>query len=85
VRAPDFGGHYSKTRHEVDDGRSSIAMAVRSGGHVLGCVNLTWRRKALTLTQVVDRYAGDLRSAVTTIEGRLVVSGVAAGNVAGGP
>jgi IclR family transcriptional regulator, mhp operon transcriptional activator len=86
VRAPDFGGHYSKTRREVDDGRSSIAMAVRSGGHVLGCVNLTWRRKALTLTQLVDRYAGDLRSAVTTIEGRLAASGAgAAGDVAGLP
>lgn len=86
VRAPDFGGHYSKTRREVDDGRSSIAMAVCSGGHVLSCVNLTWRRKALTLTQVVDRYAGDLRSAVTTIEGRLAASGAgSAGDVAGLP
>ncbi|MGN6175033.1 MAG: helix-turn-helix domain-containing protein [Streptosporangiaceae bacterium] len=75
VRAPDFGGHYSKTRRELDDGRSSIAMPVRSGGHVLACVNLTWRRKALTLSQVVDRYAGDLRKAVTTIEGRLAASG----------
>jgi IclR family mhp operon transcriptional activator len=86
VRAPDFGGHYSKTRRELDDGRSSIAMPVRSGGHVLACVNLTWRRKALTLTQVVDRYAGDLRTAVTTIEGRLAASGAgAADGVAGLP
>ena len=86
VRAPDFGGHYSKTRRELDDGRSSIAMPVRSGGHVLACVNLTWRRKALTLTQVVDRYAGDLRTAVTAIEGRLAASGAgAAENVAGLP
>ena len=86
VRAPDFGGHYSKTRRELDDGRSSIAMPVRSGGHVLACVNLTWRRKALTLTQVVDRYAGDLRTAVTTIEGRLAASGAgAAESVAGLP
>ena len=76
VRAPDFGGHYSKTRREADDGRSSIAMAVRSGGHVLGCVNLTWRRKALTLTEVVQRYAGDLHGAVTTIENRLADAGV---------
>ena len=86
VRAPDFGGHYSKTRRELDDGRSSIAMPVRSGGHVLACVNLTWRRKALTLTQVVDRYAGDLCTAVTTIEGRLAASGAgAAESVAGLP
>jgi IclR family mhp operon transcriptional activator len=77
VRAPDFGGHYSKTRREADDGRSSIAMPIRTGGHVIGCVNLTWRRKALTLTEVVQRYAGDLRAAVTTIEERLAGAGIA--------
>lgn len=71
VRAPDFGSHYSKTRREVDDGRNSIAMPIRTGDHVLGCVNLTWRRKALTLTEVVQRYAGDLHGAITTIENRL--------------
>lgn len=76
VRAPDFGGHYNKTRREIDDGRNSIAMPVRAGGHVLACVNLTWRRKALTLTEVVQRYAGDLRTAVTTIENRLADAGV---------
>ncbi len=69
------GGHYSKTRREADDGRNSIAMPVRTGGHVLGCVNLTWRRKALTLTEVVQRYAGDLRAAITTIENRLADAG----------
>ena len=74
VRSPDFGGHYSKTRREADDGRNSIAMPVRSDGHVLGCINLTWRRKALTLTQVVDSYASDLRMAVTTIADRLASS-----------
>jgi IclR family mhp operon transcriptional activator len=76
VRAPDFGGHYIKTRREADDGRNSIAMPIRTGGHVLGCVNLTWRRKALTLTEVVQRYAGDLRAAITTIENRLADAGV---------
>src|SRR5436853_235637 len=78
VRAPDFGGHYSKTRREADDGRNSIAMPIGTGGHVLGCVNLTWRRKALTLTEVVQRYAGDLRTAVTTIENRLAENEVRA-------
>lgn len=86
VRAPDFGSHYSKTRREVDDGRNSIAMPVRAGGHVLGCVNLTWRRKALTLTEVVQRYAGDLHEAITMIEARLADAALAAGAPgAGGP
>src|SRR5436305_501954 len=60
----------------ADGGRNSIAMPVRTGGHVLGCVNLTWRRRALPRTEVVQRYAGDLRTAVTTIENRLADAGV---------
>ena len=83
VRSPDFGGHYSKTRREVDDGRNSIAMPVRSDGHVLGCINLTWRRKALTLTQVVDSYASDLCMAATAIEDRMAAS--ATGTAGGRP
>lgn len=73
VRAPDFGGHYSKPRPESDDGRNSIAMPIRSGEEVVGCVNLTWRKKALTVTQLVERYGADLREAVATIEERLAV------------
>ena len=78
VRDPDFGGHYSKPRAESDDGRNSIAMPIRSGTEVLGCVNLTWRKKALTIAQLVERYAGDLRAAVATIEERLAGSGLTA-------
>lgn len=77
VRAPDFGGHYSKPRAESDDGRNSIAMPIRSGPEVLGCVNLTWRKKALTVAELVQRYGGDLRTAVATIEQRLAESGLA--------
>jgi IclR family transcriptional regulator, mhp operon transcriptional activator len=76
VRDPGFGGHYSKTRKEADDGRNSIAMPVRAGGEVLGCVNLTWRMKALTVTQLVDRYGEELRTAVAGIEQRLAASGL---------
>jgi IclR family transcriptional regulator, mhp operon transcriptional activator len=77
LRAPDFGGHYSKPRSEVDDGRNSIAMPVRLAGQVLGCVNLTWRKRAMTVTSVVERYGADLRAAVGTIEARVAASGMA--------
>ena len=84
TRAPDFGSHYSKPRSEVDDGRTSIAMPIRAGGQVLGCVNLTWRRKALTVSQVVDRYSADLHGAVSAIESRAAELGIAqAGGTAG--
>jgi IclR family mhp operon transcriptional activator len=48
VRAPDFGGGYWQPRHQVDDGRNSIAMPIRAGEQILGCLNLTWRMSALT-------------------------------------
>jgi IclR family mhp operon transcriptional activator len=70
VRAPDFGGHYSKTRAEYDDGRNSIAMPIRLEGRVLGCMNLTWRLKLLDLAEMVRRHLDDLRGAVATVEQR---------------
>lgn len=79
VRAPDFGGHYSKTRAELDDGRSSIAMPVRLADQVLACVNLTWRKQALTVTALVERYGADLRAAAGTIEDRAAASGMGEG------
>ncbi|HEY1319475.1 MAG TPA: helix-turn-helix domain-containing protein [Streptosporangiaceae bacterium] len=75
VRSPDFGGDYSKPRSEADDGRNSIAMPIRLSDQVLGCVNLTWRKQALTVAALVQRYGADLRSAVTTIEQRVAASG----------
>lgn len=80
VRDPGFGGHYSKTRAEADDGRNSIAMPVRSRGsepQVLACVNLTWRKSALTTAQLAKRHLGDLRDAVCAIEDKVLASGLA--------
>lgn len=71
VRSPDFGGDYATTRTKVDDGRDSIAMPVRVHGRVLACVNLTWRRRVLSVDQAVARHLDDLRDAVATIEQRL--------------
>jgi IclR family transcriptional regulator, mhp operon transcriptional activator len=68
VRAPDFGGDYSRTRAQADDGRNSIAMPIGAGGQVIGCVNLTWRMSVLTEGQVAERYLGDLRAAVRSVE-----------------
>jgi IclR family mhp operon transcriptional activator len=75
VRAPDFGGDYTRPRAEVDDGRYSIAMPVMVGGQVLGCVNLTWRRGVMTERQAADRHLGDLRAAVTEIAERAAAPG----------
>jgi IclR family mhp operon transcriptional activator len=76
VRAPDFGGDHDRPRSEVDDGRESIAMPVRVDGRVVGCINLTWRRQALSLPTAVQRHLDDLRTAVRTVEERARVAGL---------
>lgn len=71
VRTPDFGGHYTRTRHEADDGRSSVAMPIVLDGEVLGCMNLTWRAKVVPLARMVERHADDLRAAIRDVERRI--------------
>ena len=84
VRDPDFGGHYVKTRDEINDGRHSIAMPIRADGQVLGCINLTWKSKLMTVAQAVDRYLSALKSAVKTVEERAKSEGVEATSRIGG-
>ena len=79
VRAPDFGGDHDRPRSEVDDGRESIAMPVRVDGRVVGCINLTWRRQALSLRTAVQRHLEDLRTAVRTVEERAQAAGLGHG------
>jgi len=76
VRDPDFGGHYAKVRNEWDDARNSIAMPIRVDGHVLGCINLTWKSKLMTVATAVKRHLGALSEAVATIERGAVAEGV---------
>ncbi len=76
VRDPEFGGHYAKTREEWDDARNSIAMPILVDGHVLGCVNLTWKKKLMTQSAAVKRHLGALSEAVKTIEARACAEGV---------
>ena len=75
IRDAGYGGAHTGTglAHAAgtgDDGRSSIALPILLDDHVLGCVNLTWRRAALTLDQIVERHLVDLRVAVQAIRQR---------------
>jgi IclR family mhp operon transcriptional activator len=85
VRDPEFGGHYAKTREQWDDVRNSIAMPIRVDGHVLGCINLTWKNKLMTLAAAVKRHLGALSEAVKTIEGRAGAEGVGVASAASSP
>jgi IclR family transcriptional regulator, mhp operon transcriptional activator len=79
VRAPDFGGDYSRPRAEVDDGRDSIAVPVRLDDRVAGTINLTWRRQVMSLTGMVQRHLRDLQAAARTVEERARAAGLAGG------
>ena len=76
TRDPDFGGHYFKTRQDYDDQRNSIAVPILVSGQVLGCINLTWKEKLMTLTQAVERHLNTLRAAVNFVEQRAKAEGV---------
>jgi IclR family mhp operon transcriptional activator len=45
LRDPDFGGDYDEGRAVIDDGRDSLAVAIRLPGHVPGTLNITWARR----------------------------------------
>jgi IclR family mhp operon transcriptional activator len=81
LRDPDFGGHFYKTREEIDDARQTIAMPIRVNGHVLGCINLTWKKTLMTVTQVVKRHLVTLRESVNTVEHRASNEGIGAVSV----
>jgi IclR family mhp operon transcriptional activator len=75
IRDAGYGGAHTGTglAHAAgtgDDGRNSIALPILLDGHVLGCVNLTWRRAAVTLEQIVERHLDDLRHSVQAISQR---------------
>ncbi len=78
VRDADFGGHYFKTRSEANDERHSIAMPIRLGDQVIGCVNLTWKARLTTTAAIVATHLETLRQAVDAIERQARSSGLAA-------
>lgn len=72
LRDPEFGGDFDRGRDAVDDGRDSLAVAIRLGNHVPGVINITWSQRALTRKQAVDTLAGPVKAAATEIADRLV-------------
>jgi IclR family mhp operon transcriptional activator len=67
LRDPDFGGDFDAGRAQVDDGRDSLGVAIRLGGHVPGTLNITWSRRALKRAQAIERLAGPAVEAAEAI------------------
>lgn len=74
LRDPDFGGDFDEGRSVVDDGRDSIAVAIRLPGHVQGTLNITWSRKLHKRDRAIALLAGPAQSAAAEIARRFARS-----------
>lgn len=74
LRDPDFGGDYDEGRAVVDDGRDSIAVAIRLPGHVPGTLNITWARKVHKRDRAIELLAGPAQRAADEIAARFARS-----------
>ncbi|MFA7944788.1 helix-turn-helix domain-containing protein [Pseudomonas brenneri] len=71
TRVSDFGGHYEKPKSESDDGRETIAVPIRLNERVLGCINLTWKKKVMSLEKAVQELLPDLLSTVASVNAKV--------------
>jgi IclR family mhp operon transcriptional activator len=72
LRDPDFGGDYDEGRSVVDDGRDSLAVAIRLPGHVPGTLNITWQRKVHRRERAIALLAGPALRAAAEIAARVL-------------
>jgi IclR family mhp operon transcriptional activator len=52
-------------------------MPIRLNEQVLGCINLTWKMKAASVSQIVEKHLPSLQKAVDTVGQRAGQEGVA--------
>ena len=70
LRDPDFGGDFDEGRSVIDDGRESLAVAIRLPGHVPGTLNITWTRKVHKRDVAIQLFAGPAQRAADEIAAR---------------
>lgn len=67
VRDPGWGGDNRRPREEYDDGLSAIAVPILAGRRVLGCVNIVWITRVLSVEHIARVHAGRLQRAAREI------------------
>ena len=67
LRDPRFGGGTDPLRSQYDDGLDALAVALPHNGEVLGCINIAWLRKAVTLDNIKSNYLKPLQIAAREI------------------
>ena len=66
-RDPLYAGDPRGAGRFPDDGRDSISVPIIVSGHVVAALNLTWTRRAASVTQIVADHLSDLRAAAAEI------------------
>lgn len=74
LRDADFGGDFDRGRAEVDDGRNSLGVPIRLGGHVPGTLNITWTRRVLKQDRAIAMLVPPALRAAEEIARRLGAS-----------
>lgn len=67
VRDPKWGGDYRRPREEFDDGLAAIAVPILGRNRVIGCVNIVWIARILTVDRIVSAHVQQLQSAAARI------------------
>ena len=67
VRDPSFGGGYPPFRSQFDDGLDAIAVPLPYKGHIMGCISITWIRKAASIEKMSKNYLNILQSTASEI------------------
>jgi len=60
-------GYAKRDAGEFIEKTSSIAVPVKRGDVVFGCISIIWIRKALSLEEAVKTFAGPLQEAAAAI------------------
>lgn len=63
VREASWGGHFSQSKREYDDGLAAIAVPILDGAAVLGCLNLIWLARVTNVGSILRDHLDDLQAA----------------------
>ena len=72
VRDPNWGGHFTASKSEFDDGLMAIAVPIVASGHIVGCINIVWIARVASTAQIVRLHLPQLVEASNLIAERLI-------------
>jgi len=67
IRDLQWGGHFSETKAQYDDGLAAIAVPILVKNRVVGCVNIVWIARVAKVDVIVKKHIVDLQKAAGLI------------------